>query len=58
MRMAANSAYQAALEPQKQALRVDPFDNQYGEMERTGAPLPFTLRQLCGGVEMVSFEDC
>ena len=38
--LAANRAYQADMEPKKQALRVDPFDNQGGELERAGAELP------------------
>ncbi len=57
MRMAANRVYQAELEPKKTALRVDPFDDQSGELERTGAELPFTMRQLGGDAEMISFEN-
>ena len=57
MRMAANRAYQAEMEPEKSALRVDPFDNQSGELERAGAEFPFTMRQLGGDVEMISCED-
>ena len=57
MRMAANRVYQAELEPKKSALRVDPFDNQSGELERIGAELPFTMRQLGGDAELVSFEN-
>ena len=57
MRMAANRVYQAELLPKKQALRVDPFDNQSGELERTGAEVPFTMRQLGGDAELVSFEN-
>ena len=42
--------------PQKQALRVDPFDNQSGEMERIGAEVPYTMRQMCGDVDMIACE--
>ena len=34
-RMAANSEYQAALKPEKKYLRIDPYDNQRGEIECT-----------------------
>lgn len=57
MRMAANRMYQAKMEPEKQALRVDPFDNQGGEIERTGAPLPFTMRQIDCDLTLESAED-
>lgn len=57
MRMAANRQYQAQLLPQKQQLRVDPFDSQSGEMERTGAAYPFTMRQLDGDAELLSVEE-
>ena len=46
LRMAANNRYQASLEPAKQALRVDPYDNQSGELERLGAEAPFTGREI------------
>jgi hypothetical protein len=42
--------------PGKQALRVDPFDNQGGELEREGAEFPFTMRQLGGDVVMTALE--
>lgn len=57
MRMAANRVYQGEMKPKKQALRVDPFDNQGGELERAGAEVPFTMRQLGGDVEMIACED-
>ena len=57
MRMAANCVYQAELEPKKEALRVDPFDNQSGEIERIGSELPFTMRQLDCDVELVACEE-
>ncbi|MBQ8655036.1 MAG: transglutaminase domain-containing protein [Clostridia bacterium] len=57
MRMAANRQFQAALSPEKHALRVDPYDNQSGEMERIGAELPFTMRQLDGDARLVEYQD-
>lgn len=57
MRMAANRTFQAELTPAKQQLRVDPYDNQSGELEREGAPLPFTMRQLDGRARLVSYEE-
>ena len=57
MRMAANRAFQAELQPEKHALRTDPYDNQAGEIERIGATLPFTMRQLDGTARIVSCED-
>ena len=57
MRMAANRVYQGEMNPKKQALRVDPFDNQGGELERAGAEVPFTMRQLGGDVELIACED-
>ena len=56
MRMAANRQYQGEMLPKKMALRVDPFDNQSGELERIGADIPFTMRQLNGDAEMISCE--
>ena len=56
MRMAANRVYQAELTPEKTQLRVDPFDNQSGEIERIGAPLPFTMRQLDCDVELLASQ--
>lgn len=58
MRLAANRQYQAQLLPEKQQLRVDPFDSQSGEMERAGAAFPFTMRQLDGDAELLSVEEC
>lgn len=56
MRMAANSAFQAALSPELHALRADPYDNQGGEIERIGAEAPFTMRQIDGTVKLVDFS--
>ncbi len=56
MRMAANRQYQAPLSPDLNVLRVDPYDNQSGEMERIGAELPFTMRQLNGTAKLVGCE--
>lgn len=56
MRMVANRAFQAELTPELSVLRVDPYDNQYGEVERIGAQLPFTLRQIDSDARLVSAE--
>ena len=56
MRMAANRVYQAELTPEKTQLRVDPFDNQSGEIERIGAELPFTMRQVDCDVELLACQ--
>lgn len=53
MRMAAACAYQAPMTPEISAFRVDPYDNQSGEIERIGAPLPFTMRQVDGLAHLV-----
>ena len=55
MRMVANRAFQAPLTPDLSALRVDPYDNQAGEVERIGAELPFTMRQIDGRAKLI---DC
>lgn len=41
-RVAANRIFEAELDPVGEALRVDPYDSQKGELERLGAPLPFS----------------
>ena len=56
MRMAANRAFQAEMTPELSVLRVDPYDNQYGEVERIGAEQPFTLRQIDSEPCLVSAE--
>ncbi len=56
MRMAANRVFQADLTPEMHALRVDPYDNQSGEIERLGADTPFTMRQLDGQCRLVAYE--
>lgn len=56
MRMVANCAFQAELSPALSVLRVDPYDNQAGEVERIGAQQPFTMRQLDGSATLVSWE--
>lgn len=56
MRMAANRAFQAALTPELTALRVDPYDNQGGEIERIGADEPFTMRQIDGAAAIVACD--
>ena len=56
MRMVANCEYQAALSPELSVLRVDPYDNQGGEVERIGANLPFTMRQIDGRAKLITYE--
>ena len=56
MRMAANRVYQAELTPPKTQLRVDPFDNQSGEIERIGSAQPFTMRQMDCDVELLACQ--
>lgn len=56
MRMVANRSFQAPLLPEKQAFRVDPYDNQSGEMERLNAA-PFNGRQLDEDGTLLSYED-
>lgn len=56
MRMAANRVYQAELTPEKTQLRVDPFDNQSGEVERIWAEQPFTMRQMDCDVELLACQ--
>lgn len=55
-RMAANSAFMAPLEPAPASFRVDPYDNQSGEIEREGAELPFTGRDLDDTAELIRWE--
>lgn len=57
MRMVANCCYQAELTPPMEHFRVDPFDNQSGELERLGATEGFNGRQLDGDALMLSFEE-
>ena len=54
--MVANRVYQAPLTPEKQQLPVDPYDNQSGELERTGAALPFTGRDLDDDATLISWD--
>lgn len=56
MRMTAVTRYQEPLEPELHMLRTDPFDNQSGEIERIGADLPFTMRQLNGRARLISSD--
>ena len=57
MRMAANRAFMADLTPPMQGFRVDPYDNQSGEIERIGAELAFTGRQTGGDQLLISVEN-
>lgn len=56
MRMVATREFQAELTPELSVLRVDPYDNQSGEVERIGAEQPFTMRQIDGRVKLISYE--
>ena len=57
MRMAANRVYMAELDPPMKGLRIDPFDNQSGEMERVGADRPFVGRDVDDTARMISAEE-
>ncbi|MCH5286926.1 MAG: transglutaminase domain-containing protein [Christensenellaceae bacterium] len=57
MRMAANRRYQAEITPPMEHFRIDPFDNQSGEIERVGAEEGFTGRQVDGDAVLLSVED-
>ncbi len=56
MRMAANRRYMAELEPPMVDLRIDPFDNQSGEVERVGADAPFVGRDVDDTARLVCAE--
>ncbi len=55
-RLAANRIFCAELTPAGEALRIDPYDNQSGELEREGAELPFTGRELDTDFTLISLE--
>ena len=57
MRMAANRRYQAEITPPSRHFRVDPFDNQSGEIECLDAAEGFTGRQIDGDATLVAVED-
>lgn len=57
MRMAANRRYQAEIAPPMEHFRIDPFDNQSGEIERVGAEESFTGRQVDGDATLIAVED-
>lgn len=57
MRMVANSRYQAPFDPPANHFRFDPYDNQSGELCRTGAEYPFTGRQLDGDADLVEYHE-
>jgi len=57
MRMVATKAFQAPLTPELTTFRVDPFDNQAGEIQRIGAEKSFTMRQINGTAKLIGFED-
>ena len=56
-RMAANRVFRAPLCPEEDFLRVDPYDNQSGELCLTGRPFPFTGREVDGDVRLVHLES-
>ena len=56
MRMAANRRYMAQLDPPMVGLRIDPFDNQSGEVERVGADAPFVGRDVDDTARLVCAE--
>lgn len=56
MRMVANRAFQAELTPALSVLRVDPYDNQAGEVERIDAEQPFSMRQIDGRAKLIEWE--
>lgn len=57
LRMVANRQYMAPIHPTIHAFRFDPYDNQCGEVERIGAALPFTGRQLDLDAELVEATE-
>ncbi len=57
MRMVATRAFQAPLTPELTTFRVDPYDNQSGEIQRIGADLPFTMRQIDGRAKLVDMTN-
>lgn len=57
MRMAANRRFEAALPREMDKLRVDPYDNQAGELERIGEGEAFTGRELDNDLKMIACED-
>lgn len=57
MRMVANRRYQAELLPRMEKLRIDPYDNQSGEIERVSPDAPaFTGRDVDTDMSLVSRE--
>lgn len=57
MRLVANCRYQAPLDPPTPFFRVDPFDNQSGEIHRVGTEEAFTGRVVDGDAELISYEE-
>lgn len=56
MRMVANRRFQAELLPKKEKLRIDPYDNQSGEIERVSSDVPFTGRDVDTDMELMKRE--
>ena len=55
MRMVANRVFEAPLQPEKQFLRADPYDNQAGEVECESRF--FSLREAYADTSVLSVED-
>ena len=56
MRMVVNRRFQAELLPKKEKLRIDPYDNQSGEIERVSSDVPFTGRDVDTDMELMKRE--
>ena len=56
MRMVANREFQAELVKPLTVLRVDPYDNQGGEVQCYDAEQPYTMRQIDGKARLVVYE--
>ena len=57
LRMAANRVFMAPLTPACREYRVDPYDNQSGELERVGLGRAFTGSELDDHVELLRCEE-
>ena len=57
MRLVANCRYQESITPPVEHFRVDPFDNQSGEIELVGAEVAFNGRQVDGDADLVACVD-
>ena len=57
MRLAAAHAFMAEFTPESHLLRLDPTDNQSGEIELAGSDLPFTGPQVWDEQRLIRWED-